>query len=67
MSKLRRYKVGYWLEQGFVTTVEARSPAQAELIVRRMLRDDTHMQSDSKIVHYADGVCDVIRVKEGGQ
>lgn len=59
MSKLRTYRVSYWIEQGYDVLVEARSPTRAQDRVKRMLDDKCDRLDNSKRVHHDGGVCDV--------
>ena len=62
MSKVRTYRVGYWIEQGYVLTVQARSQLHAERIVRCQLDIETDRLEDSERVHHADGIAGVTLV-----
>ncbi len=55
-AELRRFSVGYYLEQGFQITVKARSAADAERIVRRRLDTEAGELKGSTRVHYDDDV-----------
>lgn len=65
MSKLRTYSVGYWVEQGYAITVEAKSAKHAERIVRQRLDDHIDRLPKSERVHHDDGVSCVTLVKRG--
>ncbi len=54
--RLRRFSVGYYLEQGFVVTVSARSAADAARIVRNRLDTECGAIAGSERVHYDDGI-----------
>ena len=54
--RLRCFSVGYYLEQGFVLTVRARSGADAERIVRNRLDAECGEVAGSERVLYDDGI-----------
>lgn len=54
--RLRCFRVGYYLEQGFVVTVRARSAADAARIVRNRLDAECGEIAGSERVHYDDGI-----------
>ena len=54
--RLRTYRVGYYLEEGFVVNVKARSIRDAERIIRQRLDDQAGEHDRSTRVHYADDI-----------
>jgi len=64
--KLKSYSVGYWVEQGFTITVEARSAAHAEQQVRDRLDCEMDSLDGSERVHHDDGICSVDVLLIGG-
>ena len=55
-NKTKSYRVGYYLEQGFAITVQAKSADDAERIIRKRLRDECGELQGSTRVHYDDGL-----------
>lgn len=65
MTKLRTYRVGFWIEQGYAIMVEARSRHQAEQLVRKRLDDAIDRLNHSDRVHHDHGVfaVDLVRTR----
>ena len=66
MSKTRTYTVSYYTECGYAISVEARSPAHAEKIIRARLDDEKDQLEGSQRVHYDDGICQSQLATKGG-
>ena len=59
----RSFNVSYYLEQGFVVRVEAKSEAAAERIVRRHLDTEADELPHSTRVHFDGNVVDTEEVR----
>ena len=62
-TRLKSFRVGYFLEQGFAINVRAKSTADAERIVENLLAQDHDELPGSERVHCDYGVVDVEAVR----
>ena len=61
-TRLKTFNVGYYLEEGFIINVKAKSEDDAERIVQKRLDDECGERSGSTRVHYDDGIVEAEEV-----
>ena len=59
---LKRFRVGYWMEEGYSVVVEAASEDEALSMVEDHLIDEGEALENSERVHFDTGVCDAEEV-----
>lgn len=57
------YRVGYWLNAGYVIFVRANSDAEAIDSVERQLADMNDVVPKSQLVHFQSGIAEAEEVK----